>query len=84
MPEKRRMVGMVERRCVSKAFPIKITDKAIWQHCHMLGIPAARRAGQRRGPAGLKRPAGPARKSAAKMGGVKWISKIFPIKIPQK
>lgn len=66
--EKRRTVGVVERGCVSKAFPIKIPDKAIWQHCHMLDMPAAGRAWQKRGPAGLKRPAGPARKSAAKMG----------------
>ena len=35
----------------------------------MLDMPAAGRAWQKRGPAGLKRPAGPARKSAAQMGG---------------
>ena len=34
----------------------------------MLDMPAAGRAWQKRGPAGLKRPAGSARKSAAKMG----------------
>ena len=34
----------------------------------MLDMPAAGHAWQKRGPAGLKRPAGPARKSAAEMG----------------
>ena len=66
--DKRQTVGVVERGCISYSFPVKIPDKAICQHCHMLDMSAAGRAWQKRGTAGLKRPAGPARKSAAEMG----------------
>ena len=50
----------------------------------MLDMPAAGRAWQKRGPAGLKRPAGPARRSAAEMREEGGVSKASPIKIPQK
>lgn len=71
-------------RGISYIFPIKIPDKAICQHCHMLDMSAAGRAWQKRGTAGLKRPAEPARKSAAEMGEKRGVSKPLPIKIPQK
>ena len=67
--DKRQTVWMVERGRISYSFPIKIPDKAICQHCHMLDMSVAGFAWQKRGTAGLKRPAEPARKSAAEMGG---------------